>query len=65
MIELQVQDMTCGHCVGRVTQAVKAVDDAATVDVNLENKRVNISSSHAAAEFQDAIREAGYTPQPA
>ena len=65
MIELQVQDMTCGHCVGRVTKAVKAVDDAATVNVNLEQKRVSIASSHGAAEFQEAIREAGYTPQPA
>ncbi|HEX4330365.1 MAG TPA: heavy-metal-associated domain-containing protein [Burkholderiales bacterium] len=65
MIELQVQDMTCGHCVGRVTKAVKAVDEAATVDVNLENKRVSITSSHGAVEFAEAIREAGYTAQPA
>jgi len=65
MIELKVQDMTCGHCVGRVTKAVKAVDEAATVDINLESKRVSIGSSHGTAEFQDAIREAGYSPQPA
>ena len=65
MIELQVQDMTCGHCVGRVTQAVRAVDDAATVDINLQSKHVSINSSHGAAEFQDAIRAAGYTPQAA
>jgi copper chaperone len=65
MIELQVPDMTCGHCAGRVTKAVKAVDDAATVDVNLDSKRVRIASSHGAAEFTEAIREAGYTPQPA
>ena len=65
MIELQVQDMTCGHCAARVTKAVKAVDDTATVNVNLENKRVSITSSHGAVEFTEAIREAGYTPQPA
>lgn len=65
MIELQVPDMTCGHCAGRVTKAVKAVDEAASVNVNLENKRVSIGSAHAAGEFESAIREAGYTPQPA
>ena len=65
MIELQVPDMTCGHCAGRVTKAVKAIDDTATVDVDLASKQVRIGSTHGAAEFSAAIREAGYTPQPA
>jgi len=65
MIELKVNDMTCGHCVGRVTQAVKDIDGAAQVDINLERKSVHIDSSHAAGEFEAAIRQAGYTPQPA
>ena len=65
MIELKVSDMTCGHCVGRVTQAVKEVDGAAQIDVDLAQKSVRITSSHAAGEFEASIREAGYTPQPA
>ena len=64
MINFQVSDMTCGHCVGRVTQAVKDVDSAAKVEVNLESKRVAIESAHAAGEFSAAIVEAGYTPEP-
>ena len=64
MIEFQVGDMTCGHCVGRVTKAVKEVDAAAQVNVNLESKRVSIESAHTAGEFSAAISEAGYTPQP-
>ena len=63
MIEIQVGDMTCGHCVGRVTQAVKEVDPAAQVQVDLQSKRVSIASAAASAQFEQAIREAGYTPQ--
>jgi copper chaperone len=62
MIEFQVGDMTCGHCVGRVTQAIKHVDGAAKVAVNLETKHVSIESAHAAGEFKAAITDAGYTP---
>jgi len=65
MIELQVNDMTCGHCVGRVTKAVKDVDAAATVNIDLGKKHVSIDSGHGLAEFAAAITEAGYTPQPA
>jgi len=65
MIDFKVNDMTCGHCVGRVTKAVQEVDGAAKLEINLEQKRVHIESAHAAAEFEEAIREAGYTPQAA
>lgn len=65
MIEYQVSDMTCGHCVSRVTKAVKEVDGSAKVDINLDNKRVRIESSHDGEDFAEAIREAGYIPQPA
>jgi copper chaperone len=65
MIEYQVSDMTCGHCVSRVTKAVKEVDGNAQVDINLDSKRVRIESSRDGEDFAEAIREAGYTPQPA
>jgi len=65
MIELKVDDMTCGHCVGRVTRAVKDVDAAARVDIDLGKKQVRIDSAHGPEEFRAAIAEAGYTPQPA
>jgi copper chaperone len=65
MIEFQVGDMTCGHCVGRVTKAVKDVDAAATVNIDLDKKRVSIDSGHGPEEFQAAIAEAGYTPKAA
>ncbi len=65
MINLKVGDMTCGHCVSTVTKAVKEVDGNATVEVDLGTKRVSIASTQGAEKFEQAIREAGYSPQPA
>jgi copper chaperone len=64
MLNLKVSDMTCGHCASTVTKAVKQVDGNATVEVDLGSKRVSIASTLDAAKFEQAIREAGYTPQP-
>ncbi|CAB3724294.1 hypothetical protein LMG22037_05037 [Paraburkholderia phenoliruptrix] len=61
-MELQVQDMTCGHCSGAVTKAVKGVDAQAKVDIDLTIRTVRIESTHPAGDFVSAIREAGYSP---
>lgn len=37
MIAFQVSDMTCARCAGAVTRALKAVDPAAVVRVDLAN----------------------------
>lgn len=60
MIELRVLNMTCGHCVSAVTKALKAVDPQATVDVDLETKRVRVESRQPAAMLTKALDEAGY-----
>ena len=63
MIAFEVNDMSCGHCVGTITQALKDVDKNAKVEVNLASHRVQVESSSADAdEFADAIKIAGYTP---
>ena len=63
MIAFEVNDMTCGHCVGIITKAVKAVDAGADVHIDLATRRVAIDSTAAdATSLRDAIEEAGYTP---
>ncbi len=63
MISLQVNDMTCGHCVSSITKAVKALDGSAKVQIDLAAHRVDIEPVSAnAVELSDAIKEAGYTP---
>jgi copper chaperone len=62
MIELDVPDMTCGHCASSITRAVKDVDAQGTCEVDLREHKVRIRSSLPAAGFVAAIAEAGYTP---
>lgn len=63
MIAFEVNDMSCGHCVSTITNAVRAVDKNAKVQVDLASHRVQIEPTEAdTGELGDAIREAGYTP---
>jgi copper chaperone len=60
MYQLQVENMSCGHCVGAVTKAVQAIDPAAKVEVDLASKSVKIDSTSALAPLKSAIADAGY-----
>ena len=60
MIELNVKEMTCGHCVGAVTRAVKSVDPSAGVQVDLQSGRVRVDGRSAAGELIKALEQAGY-----
>ncbi len=63
MIAFEVKDMTCGHCVSTITQAVKASDPAAKLQFDLATHRVEIESSETeTTRWSDVIKEAGYTP---
>ncbi len=65
MISLRVDDMSCGHCVSAITQALKAADPAADVRVMLAEHRVEVESAKLdAAQASRLISEAGYTPTP-
>ncbi|MEA3118726.1 MAG: copper chaperone [Paraburkholderia sp.] len=61
-MELEVKDMTCGHCASAITKAVKDVDAQAKVDIDVAAKTVRIESAYGTADFLSAIQEAGYTP---
>ncbi|MBV5266904.1 heavy-metal-associated domain-containing protein [Pinisolibacter aquiterrae] len=63
MYTFDVNDMTCGHCVQTIETAVKGVDGAAAVTIDLTDHAVKIASAEPASSFADAIKDAGYTPQ--
>lgn len=66
VIAFDVKDMTCGHCVRSITQALTAADPGAQVAIDLARQRVEIEPRTASAEgLRRAIAEAGYTPSPA
>ena len=63
MNTFDVMDMTCGHCVSAITQAVKAIDPQARVQIDLAAHRVVVDQGQADAQaLRKAIAEAGYTP---
>ncbi|MHA6298209.1 heavy-metal-associated domain-containing protein [Devosia sp. CAU 1758] len=60
---LIVNDMTCGHCVGTVRDALEAALPGTKVDIDLPTHKVSFTGDRARGE--EAIREAGYTPEAA
>ena len=63
MITFEVNDMSCGHCVGAINDAVIAADPGAKVQVDLATHCVHIEPGSAdVAQLSTAIRVAGYSP---
>ncbi|MEE9494031.1 MAG: heavy metal translocating P-type ATPase [Gammaproteobacteria bacterium] len=63
MYQLQIEEMTCEHCVRRVKQALQAVDGVERVQVSLSNNRATVTGGqpHLAIE---AATAAGYPAKP-
>jgi copper chaperone len=57
-----VADMTCGHCEKTVRAALADALPGAAVSIDLGARIVAVDGDGAAAA--DAIREAGYSPEP-
>ena len=64
MIELKVEDMTCGHCVTNVTRAIKTMDADATVQVDLGTGRVRVDGQSSAQQLIGTLAVAGYSATP-
>jgi copper chaperone len=62
MLEFNLPDMSCGHCVKSVTQAVQQVDPQARVTVDLGQKKASVDSAQDRQPFVAALTEAGYPP---
>lgn len=58
-----VPDMSCGHCVGVIRNALQDGLPGATVAIDLATHTVTVDADPARAEA--LIRDAGYDPVPA
>ncbi len=56
-----VPDMTCGHCEKTVRNALAEAVPNSAVTIDLASRRVTVEGD--AARAQEAIREAGYSPE--
>lgn len=63
MFELNVPEMTCGHCASTINKAVKELDPTARVEFSLGEHRVRIASSATREELIAALAEAGYSAE--
>lgn len=62
MLNFQIPNMTCGHCVRAVTEAVHAADPTATVQCDLATKAVQVDSTAPRETLVAQLTEAGYVP---
>ncbi|MCZ8073823.1 MAG: heavy-metal-associated domain-containing protein [Paucibacter sp.] len=63
MPEFTLPDLSCGHCVAAITQAVSAADPLAQLQFDLPQHRLKIEGGQLdEAALAAALREAGYPP---
>lgn len=60
MRSFQVMGMTCAHCERAVTQAIKAREPGAVVQVDLERGTVEVEGELSEQAIREAIEEEGY-----
>lgn len=60
MISLDVEGMTCMGCVASVETALKRVDPAAQVTIDLASGKVDIEGAISAAAARQAIEASGF-----
>lgn len=61
-LNFRVDDMTCGHCAGRIEQAIKGAFPGATVSADPASKLVTVQGGGDFASIGTVIAAAGYTP---
>ena len=62
MHEFHLPDMTCGHCASTVNLALKLVDPACEVSVDVASRKVQVKSSEERDALVEALTESGYPP---
>ncbi len=64
MHRFTLPDMTCGHCVAAITEALKAADPQARVEVDLGRQSAQVDSPLPRETLATTLAEAGYPPAP-
>lgn len=64
-IVLNVQGMSCGHCVSAITAAVTPLAGVTAVDIDLPGGRVTVAGTPDITAVTAAIEDSGYDVSPA
>ncbi|MGH8055071.1 MAG: heavy-metal-associated domain-containing protein [Stenotrophomonas sp.] len=62
-MKLHIESMTCGGCARSVTAAVKEIDPAATVEIDVPSRIVQVQTSEPSERITQALTEAGFPPK--
>lgn len=60
MTKLSVPDMSCGHCKAAIEKAIHALEPGAGVQVNLEDRTVEVTSGIAEDALLAALMSEGF-----
>lgn len=58
--KIQIEGMSCNHCVAHVKEALEAIQGITLVEVSLQDKCAMISGEAAEEVIKEAIDDAGY-----
>ena len=61
--EFIVEDMTCKHCKMTIENKLNSLEGVKKVSVNIDERTVGVDGDIKTEIIEDAIRDAGYTPQ--
>jgi copper chaperone len=62
MLSFEIPNMSCGHCVRAITEAVRAADPGARVQADLPSHVVQVDTSASREAVVAQLTEAGYAP---
>ena len=62
VLTLRVEDMTCGHCAGRITKAIQAGIPGAVVAADPASRTLGFTGTTDREAVRVLIAGAGYTP---
>ncbi|MGE0457510.1 MAG: heavy-metal-associated domain-containing protein [Bauldia sp.] len=60
MYKLQVPNLHCNNCAGRVTRAIASVDPTATVQTDIPHREISVETTAAVADIRAALDRIGY-----
>jgi copper chaperone len=61
IMKFSIPDMSCGHCSGVITKAIKDIDSAATIDFDMAARTATFNTSADQETVRGALAEAGYS----
>lgn len=59
-VTLQIEGMSCGHCLNAVNQALRGVDGLTVTKVQMGRADLEVTGPEQAAAAEQAVEDAGY-----